>query len=326
MYCLGIDTSCYTTSLAVVNEAFELCYDGRIILDVSTGGRGLRQSDAFFQHIGNMSRLMEQCMGTIDPAGIKAVAVSTRPRSLESSYMPVFTAGSNTARTIGALLKLPVYELSHQESHIEAGVWSSKHKLKPCFFVYHISGGTTELLYVNNEAPSGVIEIGGSSDLKAGQFIDRAGVAMGIKFPCGREMDRLCIKYDTKGIDIPISIDGCFMSFSGPETHVQRYIGKRAPYVREKSEISRGVFECIAKSIEKTLLNAKKKYDISEVLMVGGVASNTIIREYLKNSSKLAEMGVETVLSDERYSPDNAVGAAVLGMKRYQALGGFNEQ
>lgn len=316
MYCLGIDTSCYTTSLAAVNEALELCYEGRVILDVPKGGRGLRQSDAIFQHIGNMSRLMEQCMKSIVPGDIKGIAVSTRPRDIEGSYMPVFTAGLHTAKIIGSLLKLPVFEVSHQDSHIAAGVWSSKHELKSGFLAYHISGGTTELLYIHNRETMEVTEIGGSSDLNAGQFIDRVGVAMGMKFPCGKEMDRLCSEYETKGIDIPISIDGYFMSFSGPETHVQRFIGGKTLDGREKTYISMGVFECIAKSIEKTAINAKKNYDIEELLLVGGVASNTRIRDYLKNSDKLKKSGIEPVFADAEYSPDNAAGTAVLGMNQ----------
>lgn len=315
MYCLGIDTSCYTTSLAAVNEALELCYEGRIILEVPKESRGLRQSDAFFQHIGNMSLLFEQCMKIVDAGSIKGIAVSTRPRNAAASYMPVFNAGFHTAKTIGSLLKLPIFEVTHQDSHIEAGVWSSKHELKPGFLAYHISGGTTELMKIYYKEQMEIIEIGGSSDLNAGQFIDRIGVAMGMKFPSGQEMDKLCSLHETKGIDIPISIDGCFMSFSGPETHVQRFIKNKTMDDREMAAVSKGVFVCIAKSIEKTVINAKKKYDADELLLIGGVAANSIIRDYLKNSSGFKKNDIVPVFSNARYSPDNAVGTAVLGMK-----------
>ncbi|MDD4503493.1 MAG: O-sialoglycoprotein endopeptidase [Clostridiaceae bacterium] len=317
MYCLGIDTSCYTTSLAAVNESFELCYDGRIMLDVPEGGRGLRQSEAFFQHINNISLLMEQCMKIIDTDAIKGISVSTRPRSAENSYMPVFMAGFHMAKIISSLLKLPIFEVTHQDSHLEAGVWSSKHEPDPEFIAYHISGGTTELLHVQKKDTMEIIKIGGSSDLNAGQFIDRVGVAMGLKFPCGQEMDKLCSEYETKGIDVPISIDGCFASFSGPETHVQRLIKDKALGAYEMAGISMGVFLCIAKSIERTVLNAKKKYDIGKLLLVGGVASNAWIRNYLKNSDRLKESGIAPVFSNERYSSDNAAGTAVLGMKKF---------
>lgn len=318
MYCLGLDTSCYTTSLAVVNDSFELCYDGRVILDVMQGNRGLRQSEAFFQHVGNMSRLFEECMKTIDRDGIKGIAVSSKPRSAADSYMPVFTAGLHIAKTISSVLKLPVIEVTHQDSHIQAGVWSSssEKELSSDFLAYHLSGGTTELLHVNTNDGIGTVEIGGSSDLNAGQFIDRIGVAMGMKFPCGQHMDRLCREFETKGIEIPISIDGCFMSFSGPETYVQRIIKDKVMDAAAIADISRGVFLCIAKSIEKTAINAKNKYDADELLFVGGVAANSVIRDYLENNGLLKKSGLEPVFSDPNYSPDNAVGTAVLGMKR----------
>ena len=324
MYCLGIDTSCYTTSLAVVNDAFELSYEGRIMLDVPGGGRGLRQSDAFFQHIKNISRLMEKCRNSIDTGSISGIAVSTKPRSAEGSYMPVFMAGYHTAMTISQLLGLPVIEVSHQDSHIEAGVWSSGREMGAEFLAYHISGGTTELLLVNNCEEMGIKEIGGSSDLKAGQFIDRAGVAMGLRFPCGQEMDKLCNEFETKGIDIPISIDGSLLSFSGPETHVQRLIKDKELDRRAMAGISRGIFLCIARSIEKTAINASMKNKVGQLLLVGGVASNRIIRDCLTNSSKLKSSGIEPVFSDARYSPDNACGTAVLGMKKLKAPGGIN--
>lgn len=321
MYCLGIDTSCYTTSLAVVNESFELCHDGRIMLDVPSGHRGLRQSDAFFQHIGNMSRLMEQCFENIDTRSIKGIAVSARPRNTAGSYMPVFTAGLHIARAIHSLLKIPIYEVSHQESHIEAGVWSSNHEMNPDFLAYHISGGTTELLLVQRDEYMEIKQVGGSSDLNAGQFIDRIGVAMGMKFPCGQEMDKLCREHGKMGIDVPISIDGCYMSFSGPETYVRRLVENKTLDKREMAEISMGVFECIAKSIEKTVINAKSKHDIGELLLVGGVASNSAIRDYLKNSEKMKKRGILAIFSDGRYSADNAVGTAVIGMRRIIASG-----
>lgn len=316
MYCLGIDTSCYTTSLAVVNEAFELCYEGRVILDVPKGSRGLRQSDAFFQHIGNIDLLMEQCMKIIGADSIKGIAVSTKPRGAADSYMPVFLAGFHTAKTISALLKIPIFEVTHQDSHIKAGLWSCGRKMKSSFMAYHVSGGTTELLRINKEEKMNIEEIGGSSDLNAGQFIDRVGVAMGMKFPCGKEMDKLCSDFETKGIDIPISIDGRFMSFSGPETHVQRFIEKKKLDDREIADISRGVFLCIAGSIEKTVLNARKEYAFDELLLVGGVVSNTIIKNYIINGGRLEKRGIKPLFADPLYSPDNAAGTAVLGMER----------
>ncbi|MGE5677142.1 MAG: O-sialoglycoprotein endopeptidase, partial [Pseudomonadota bacterium] len=232
-----------------------------------------------------------------------------------------FLAGMHSAKTMASILKVPVLEVTHQDSHIQSGLWSCRHDMDKEFMAYHVSGGTTELLKVMVNGEFSITEIGGTSDLNAGQFIDRIGVAMGIKFPCGQVMDKLCNEFEIEGISIPISIDGCSMSFSGPETHVQRLIRGRVPDRREAAEISKGVFLCIARSIEKTVLEAKRVYGLEELLLVGGVVSNTIIKEYLTKKSGLSKRGIKAFFADAVYSPDNAVGTAVLGMKQISAHG-----
>lgn len=317
MYCLGIDTSNYTTSLAVIDSNMKLAYEGRRILDVPEGSRGLRQSDAHFQHTNNIPELLKQCFKKVEPRKTVCICVSSRPRNTVDSYMPVFTAGTSTAKILGLALQLPVFEVSHQENHIVAGIWSSTHEFSSSFLAYHISGGTTELLQVGSDEGFSLVQIGGSSDLKAGQFIDRVGVAMGLKFPCGQAMDNLCDKYDKAGLKVPVSVDGSYTSFSGPETYIQRLLSKQSIDEKQKSEVSRGVFECIAESLEKTVINSLCKHNCRELLMVGGVASNKIIREYLKSSESIRRANLKVIFSDPGFSPDNAVGAAVCGMKRF---------
>lgn len=317
MYCIGIDTSNYTTSLAVVDSSMSLIYEGRKMLEVPSGKRGLRQSEAHFQHTHNIPLLLKECFNSIDPKNAVCICASSRPRNDDDSYMPVFTAGVNTAKILGCALKLPVFEISHQENHIIAGMWSSKHKFNSCFIAYHISGGTTELLRVTKDKHFNIKQIGGSSDLKAGQFIDRVGVAMGLSFPCGQEMDNLCGKYSTTTLAVPVSVSGSYASFSGPETYLQKYISAGIINDEQKASISRGTFECISKSVEKTVLNILAENEYNELLLVGGVTSNRIIRDYLNNSIMLKQANIKVIFSEARFSPDNAVGTAVYGMESF---------
>lgn len=308
MYFLGLDTSCYTTSAALIDFEENLIYDCRTLLKVDDGSRGIRQSDAFYQHIGNMESIIERIFKEIDKSEIIAIGISSRPRSVEGSYMPVFNAGLNIGHIIGHSLGVPVFTLSHQEGHVLSGLWSCGLDITDSLLVYHISGGTTELIYIEGRKDMNIDKIGGSSDLKAGQFIDRIGVAMGYKFPCGRELDRLSKNADGEKIDIPIAVKGTYASFSGPETFVQRMISKKA----YKSEyIAESVFNCISKSIEQTLLNVKLNSSCKYVLFVGGVASNSLIREYLKKSEKIMAKNLIPIFADEKYSTDNGVGPAI---------------
>lgn len=317
MYFLGIDTSCYTTSVAAVDENGILQYDGRILLEVPLGGRGLRQADAVFQHVNNIGRLFEECFGTLGHGGLAAVAASSKPRKAENSYMPVFTVGLNAGKIIASGTGIRLYEVSHQENHILAGEWSAGQHFDGDFLAYHISGGTTELLYVHNSEDMRLESIGGSSDLKAGQFIDRVGVSLGMKFPCGQEMDSLCKNSTIADLNVPVPVDGCYTSFSGPESHIQRLIRDSGA---DAASVCHAAFISIAKAIEKTAVNASEKYSVRDLLLVGGVTANSIIREYISNSGQFKKHGLRAVFSGGRYSSDNAVGTALYGRKSYDIL------
>ncbi len=319
MYYIGLDTSCYTTSIAVVDQNKKVVFDERIILKVSEGERGLRQSDAVFQHNSNIAELTEALFKTISLSQIKLISVSSRPRNDFGSYMPVFTVGLNTAKIMGRCLNIPIIETTHQQSHIAAGIWSSKAVLRGSFLVYHISGGTSELLLAENQMGKLTV-IGGTNDLNAGQFIDRVGVSMGLKFPCGQQMDNLCDFYASDSLSIPVSISECYMSLSGPESHVQRYIKSRQIDEALKASVSKGVFLCIAKSLEKTIINAVRKYETADVLIVGGVASNKLIKEYIYSSKAFKSNNIRLFFCEPRYSTDNALGTALIGVDAEKLL------
>ena len=107
---LGIDTSNYKTSAAIAADDGTILCDCRRFLDVPENERGLRQQNALFQHVVHLPELIEQAVreAQIEPAQLAAVSVSTRPRPVERSYMPVFLAGEGTARSIAAAMQIPL--------------------------------------------------------------------------------------------------------------------------------------------------------------------------------------------------------------------------
>ncbi len=297
---IGFDASNYTTSVGAVSS--DLCVNEREILKVPQGTKGLRQSDALFLHIKNMPDIYKRACGKIDTKNIKAVGVSTRPRSVEGSYMPVFLAGIMQAKAVSDTLGVPLYEFSHQDGHIMAGIFSSGLKLddEP-FLSVHMSGGTTEILKTRYNGYNFDCEIiGGTKDISAGKAVDRVGVFAGLNFPCGAELDRIS-KASTEKIKLPVSVDGGFFNFSGLETKACQTLK-----IKRIEDVAQGVFSAISETLFKALTYCAETTGIKKILIAGGVASNSKIRE------DLAEIpNAEVFFASPELSSDNAVGIAL---------------
>ena len=301
---LGIDTSCYTTSVAVLDRQGNLVDEVRRVLEVKPGKRGLAQSEMVFQHTRNLPELIEKIFYRHDMK-IIGIGVSKQPRPIENSYMPAFLSGYGLARSLAATLGAELVPISHQENHLEAGIWSSGFKGSSKFLMLHASGGTTDLLLAEANATGNFVlnEIGGSIDLNAGQYVDRVGVALGMKFPAGAELEKIAAQSD-EIYSLPVSVRDCEISLSGPATAASRAIEAGvAP-----SKIALGVENSLAESFARCLLNAAKEHQISDVLLVGGVTANKYIRKHI--SEKLAEHNIMLYVPDSLYSSDNAVGCA----------------
>jgi len=307
---LGIDTSNYTTSVAVIRKDGSIIYDLRKQLAVKQGDRGLRQSFALFQHIEALPALIEEAISKKGHE-LAAVAVSTRPRPVDSSYMPVFKAGESSAQMISSALNVPLFKTSHQEGHIEAVKNVSTIKEKGEFLCYHLSGGTNELLQIKGAEFK---IIGGTKDISFGQVIDRVGVRLGMPFPCGGELDKIALSTGAAGgflKDIPV--DGCYINLSGIETQCANLIEKGLA-AQDKDMLIKELFNKICKSLIILTENAVKCAKSSDVLFVGGVSSSRFLYEGLRNY--FDGSGINIDFGDRRFSADNAVGTAFLGGKK----------
>lgn len=301
---LGIDTSCYTTSVAVIGEDGSLLSEARQILSVKPGRCGLQQSEMVFQHTRNLPLLMEKALQS-DDIEICGVGVSCCPRSIADSYMPAFLAGVSAAKSIAAVSKMPLYTISHQENHMEAGVWSAGGPEAERFLMLHASGGTTDMLLAQKEADGCYLleQIGGSMDLHAGQFIDRVGVALGLQFPTGPELEKLAETADYI-TELPVSVRKLQVSLSGPATAALRKLQAG----EDKAALALGVECALAETFARMLRNGAAAYDAADVLLVGGVASNKFIRAHVEE--KLQKRNIRLWVPEARFSCDNASGCA----------------
>ena len=302
---LAFDTSNYTTSCAVF-DGITGENSGRL-LDVKPGELGLRQSDALFFHVRRLPEIAEKIKLDGD---IIAVGASEKPRETEDSYMPCFLAGVSQAKIAAKLLKVPYFGFSHQQGHIAAAAWSSGHlELLNCdHLAWHLSGGTTELLYVRPEGCAVRCEIVGSTkDVSAGQLIDRAGQALGLGFPAGKALDRLSRDAKERKLYLP-KPDGMSFSLSGVEHKMKQMVEVGA----EPCEIAYFTVASVIAAVRQSTEAAVKKFGHMPVLFSGGVASNSLLRE----------MVPEGIYSQPQYSTDNAMGTAILTMRAVKQLGG----
>ncbi len=312
MLTLGIDTSNYTTSCALYDSESGEVVQKKLLLPVKEGEKGLRQSDAVFHHTARLWPLVEELFGN-RKLEIDAVGVSEKPRDAEGSYMPCFLVGVNAAKCVAAALNKPVYGFSHQAGHIMAALYSAdKLELKDKKFIaFHVSGGTTEMLLVspNAERAFDVEIIGETLDLNGGQAVDRAGVMLGLRFPCGKELEKLALASD-KTFNPKICVKEGNCSLSGLENQCAA-MNKKGDTAED---ISRFCLDFIGKTIEKMTEYALEKYGDLPLVYAGGVMSNTIIR-------KRIESKFNAVFAMPDFSCDNAAGTAVLAAVKGAANG-----
>lgn len=302
-YYLGIDTSNYTTSVALYNDETNKVISRKKLLPVKSGEKGIRQSDAVFHHTVQLPDLMEELFEDFR-GDIKAIGVSVKPCNEDGSYMPCFLAGISVARSLSKAMNVPLYNFSHQDGHIAAALYSANKLdfIDKEFLAFHISGGTSQALLVKpNEIYFYTEKVSDSLDLKAGQAIDRVGVMLGLDFPCGPALEKLAQNSENPLKKIKVfRRDGQF-SLSGVENKCKKMF-----YDGEKAEdVAMCCLSYIYSALDDTVSELLSQYGNLPVVFSGGVMSNRIIRTELQKK-------YNSYFAEPQFSADNACGVAVL--------------
>ncbi len=312
---LGIDTSNYTTSAAICDGEGKIVLNLKKLLPVKEGGRGLRQSDALFAHTKNLPEIMGGVKAFLDEnypeRNVVAVGYSATPRDAKDSYMPCFLSGVATASAISAAVGGESYAFSHQNGHITAALYSAGRldliDGDAPFAAFHVSGGTTEVLLVTPRDGGFSVElVGGTADINAGQAIDRTGVLMGLKFPCGREMEGLIGDREIAKAKTRISVRGLTCNLSGLENLAEKLYAETG----DKAIVSAYCFDFVADTLCRLTENLREKYGNIPIIYAGGVMSNKRI------GARLAKYE-NTYFSAPEFSSDNAAGIALLCRRKY---------
>ena len=226
--------------------------------------------------------------------------------------MPCFLAGQVAAASMNVTADVPVCAFSHQEGHVMAALYSAGVAEDLCareFVAFHVSGGTTDVMYVRPDADRFAIEMLGTSlDLHAGQAVDRVGVAMGLCFPCGRELEALAA---TCAVKIPkprICVKGLDCHLSGLENLALGLYEKTG----DRSLVAAYTLDFIGETLCALADEVRARYPAMPMVFAGGVMSNRRIQ------TMLGERFEQSYFSEPQFSADNAAGVALLCRRALQ--------
>lgn len=303
---VGIDTSNYTTSVALCSREGEVLANLKRLLPVGEGECGLRQSDAVFAHVRNLPILMQELRPSLEGKRILAVGYSARPRQAEDSYMPCFLAGKAAAESMAAAQGLPLFPFTHQDGHIMAALHSAGRtdllSEGTPFAAFHVSGGTTEVLLVTPEEDGFSVSLAGkTADLHAGQAIDRVGVMMGLQFPCGREMEALASTFTEKIPTPRVCVKNGDCNLSGLQNLAEKLWRESG----DRARVSAYVFAFLGRTLQKMTAALDEAHPALPVIYAGGVMSNRSLQALLGKRKN-------TYFAEPAFSADNAAGIALL--------------
>lgn len=216
--------------------------------------------------------------------------------------MPCFMVGYSHAKLLADALHVPLVECSHQQGHIAASLWSAGRLdlMDTPHLAWHLSGGTTELLLVTPNGKNVQCQcIGGTSDISAGQLIDRTGQMLGLPFPAGKHLDALWPDAEQKDF-FRVKCSEMSFSLSGVQNKVTEYYNDCG----NTAETAAYALRCVSYAVLTATKNALKEYPGLPVVFSGGVASNSMLRQILAP--------LDPIFSKPQYSTDNAMGVAVL--------------
>ncbi|MBR7037946.1 MAG: peptidase M22 [Oscillospiraceae bacterium] len=297
---LGLDTSNYTTSAALLDTDAGTVVQAKQLLPVKPGEKGLRQSDAVFHHTVQLPQVLSEIdLSGETPAGI---GVSVRPRNVEGSYMPCFLVGEGTAQMLGQALGVPVARTSHQIGHILAALWSAGQLrlLHEPFIAFHVSGGTTDCVLCEPDETLllKVTPLAASLDLKAGQLIDRVGVMLGLGFPCGAALEQLAMQSAQRFRYRP-TMKGAGCCLSGLENQCRKaYADGMSP-----TDTARMCLMAVGDVLAAMTARVREQHPGLPVLYAGGVMADKLLRAPLE--------GEDRWFAEPAFSCDNAVGTAI---------------
>lgn len=315
IYILGIETSCDETAAAVVKNGSEVL--SNIIysqIDLHTLYGGVVPEIASRKHIEKINQVIGQALIEAGKKleDIDAIAVTYGP-----GLVGALLIGVSAAKAISYAANIPLVGVHHIEGHISANYIENK-ELKPPFLCLVVSGGHSHLVHVKDYATYDII--GRTRDDAAGEAYDKVARAIGLGYPGGPKIDKISKEGNPEAIHFPrakVENSSFDFSFSGLKSSVLNYLNgmqmKNEPI--NIPDVAASFQAAVVDVLVDHSMTAVTEYHIDKFAIAGGVASNSAIREALKEACE--KKGIRFYHPSPIFCTDNAAMIAVAGYHDY---------
>lgn len=297
MISLGIESTAHTFGIGTVDEEGEVLSNEKETYRPEKGW-GIKPTDAAEHHEVVKGDVFRRALteGGVDMDEVDVVAFSQGP-----GLPPCLWKGMNFSKELSAKHDIPLFGVAHTVSHIEIG--RLKTDVKDPITLY-VSGGNTQVI---GYASGRYRVMGEVLDTPLGNALDKFGRGVGMGFPAGPRIEELA-KDGSKYIELPYSVKGMDLSFSGMVTEAKRKCGEGERLEDVCYSFQETAFAMLTEVVERGMAHAGK----DEVLLTGGVAANRRLQEMLEIMCE--ERGGSFYAVPKEYTGDNGAMIAWMGV------------
>ena len=277
-FILGIETSCDETSVSIVkNGTEEIATVVLSQMDTHAKFGGVVPEIASRMHIESITKVIDECLSkaSMSMDDIDAIAVTYAP-----GLIGCLLIGVTAACTLSYIYNKPLVPVHHIIGHIYAN--NLKERLKFPLIALVVSGGHTELIYMDKDYS--FKKIGGTLDDAVGEAYDKVARVINVPYPGGPLVDKLALEgNDTYDLPIPLDDNSFNFSFSGMKSAVINLVHneKQRGNQIEKENLACSFQNRVVDILTKKTLNALREYNVSNLIVAGGVSANKGLRTRL---------------------------------------------
>ena len=309
---LGIETSCDETAIGIVRGRTLLANEIASSVQEHARFGGVVPEIASRAHLEAMIPALDRALKTakVSLKDIDAVAVTAGP-----GLVGALLVGTSTAAALALALDKPLFGVNHLAAHISVDYLTHDNPLDPTIALL-VSGGHSSILQIN-DITSSVTSLGSTMDDAAGEAFDKIARVMGLGFPGGPAVDLEAKSGDANAINFPRGLTQAEdwrtrpydFSFSGLKTAVARYLESTPQYKR--ADVAASFQEAIVDVLVQKSLAACKATGIDHLVIAGGVAANSRLRQLAEQRCQVA--GVKLRIPSPLLCTDNGAMVAALG-------------